>query len=790
MKHRFISFIIMSAFCFTIIATVNACSIIEEPATPYYVLNPYKRYTALEKPDVDAGGTIKITLAKNEGEGAQFSVFSQTKEFTDMVISATDLKSDTGDILNSDCIDLFRYEYTYYNAQTGETLPTRDGSTQILVPLSTEEFNTFDTIKNRNLIYYIKVTTPETMNAGTYTGKILLKHSDGEFSIPLEVKVLDFSLQTRPVLRTDLLYWADFTPRYYEQVGYNLTNEEIRELYDQALEICRANKLTVTNAYDVPGDGGKTPERYASDIKDFLEANPTVTTFNAPIKYSDWANRIINTEQTLPLLNALKEEGILSMAIMYSVDEPHNDTDYANINNLGEWTDKYCPELQNYVPILSNAIDWNKVNSDAIDIFCYAYGGCSVNELKAGQTGERTLWAYAFDKSTKMSHSQIRLMGWECKKFNIEGIEDWCLNNFAYGYDSENLQWLLNKEMAMNQSYIYPATEGDGVVNKNMFLPTIIIEQFRDAIEDYEYLLLLENKVQERIDKWGLDITIHEAMESYYDGCFLDVHRLPYNEEANFGIIRDRVISEIENGVPYIMLTEKDNENWLTDNRFITIYTDKDSSIVFNDKVLETIDTGNYSYAETYMTIGSESKTVSIECMGKTTLHHMLSKDFDKQKIIDLSDSEIYEGLKQANPNTEFEIIEIDGSFTLKVTFDESTKRGFSIPAELMSSSLGGYYRVRMRVWAEDDDNEYSPVCVLVSNTATVLSDVSEQKPTTDQHTSFTLWFNKTQAESLNQSLKYFRITLDKTYTQPVTMYFADIYFINEENNFEWEIVG
>lgn len=30
------------------------------------------------------------------------------------------------------------------------------------------------------------------MNAGTYTGKILLKHSDGEFSIPLEVKVLDF----------------------------------------------------------------------------------------------------------------------------------------------------------------------------------------------------------------------------------------------------------------------------------------------------------------------------------------------------------------------------------------------------------------------------------------------------------------------------------------------------------------------------------------------------------------------------------------------------------------------
>ncbi|PWM47017.1 MAG: hypothetical protein DBX47_01145 [Clostridiales bacterium] len=787
MRRKIISLFIMASLIMTMVASATGCSVMREPVTPYYILNPYRRYTALEKPDVPAEGTLKITLAKNEGEGGQFSLYSKTTEFKNVVASVNDLQAENGDILTSDCIELFREEFTYYNGQTKQSLTERDGSAQILVPLSTGEFNKFDTVKGRNLIYYVKVTTPEVMNAGVYVGNVTLTHDDGTISVPIEVTVLDFSLQTRPVLRSDLLYWGDFTTRYYKMYDHPITDTQYNQLYDQALEICRSNKLTCTNAYDVPGAFDKTPEDYVNALKAFLEANPSISTFNAPIAYSDWGNRVIDTERTLPYLNALKDAGLLSMAIMYSVDEPHNETDFANLNRLGKWTDEYCPELQNYVPIIPSAIDWTKVDPGAIDIYCYAYGGCSTDELKVGQTGERTLWAYAFDKSTNLSHSQIRLMGWESKKFNIEGIEDWCLNSYTYGY--ENGQWLLNRDSAMLYSYVYPAMEGDGIVDKTMFLPTFIIEQFRDAVEDYEYLMLLESKVQEKIDLWGLDLTIHEAMESYYDGCFLDVHRLPDNEESGFATVRERVINEIQNGVSYIMTTKVDNKNWSTDNRYITVYTDKNSDILINGEKQQTKTTEKYASAEVYRTIGSESKTYTIECMGKTTSHHILSKDFDKKPVVELGKPEIYEALKQANPNTEFEIIKDGDKSVLKVVFGEGTKRGFVIPAEIMSTPVCDYNYVRMNAWSDSDTNEYIPVGILVSATATLTSDTEKYAPTTEKNVPFTLIFNKDLAPSVGTDLKSFRLSLNKSYKTPVTMYFSDIYFINENNNFKWEIV-
>ena len=46
--------------------------------------------------------------------------------------------------------------------------------------------------------------------------------------------------------------------------------------------------------------------------------------------------------------------------------------------------------------------------------------------------------------------------------------------------------------------------EGDGVVNRNMILPTLRLESVRDGSEDFEYLTLLEKKMTALFEKWGV----------------------------------------------------------------------------------------------------------------------------------------------------------------------------------------------------------------------------------------------------------------------------------------------
>ncbi|PWM42869.1 MAG: hypothetical protein DBX47_07640, partial [Clostridiales bacterium] len=396
-------------------------------------------------------------------------------------------------------------------------------------------------------------------------------------------------------------------------------------------------------------------------------------------------------------------------------------------------------------------------------------------------------WGYGFDKGSNIDLNNIRAIGWELKKFDMIGLEDWCINSYTDYYTPET-GWILTLDNAYKYSWFFPGMVGDGVVNKNKQIVTLTLENIRDTIEDYEYLIALETRVQEKLDALGLDITLDQAMESYYDGLFLDLHRLPAEEADGFATVRTRIIDEIINGVSYIITTKVDDKNWLTDNRYINIYTSIGSEIIIDGEPQQTLETDKYVYTKIYKYIGEESKTYEIKCEGRATFQHILSKDFDKKPVITLDNPDVYESLKKANPNTEFEIINDGDKAVLKIVFGSGTKRGFIIPAEIMTTPVGNYNYVRMNVWADSDENTYTPVCILNSENLIVTSSSEKFYPTTDKNTPFTCYFNKSQAFEAGSLLNSFRLSLNKSYTSTVTLYFSDIYFIKESIDFNWVI--
>ena len=144
------------------------------------------------------------------------------------------------------------------------------------------------------------------------------------------------------------------------------------------------------------------------------------------------------------------------------------------------------------------------------------------------------------------------------------------------------------------------AKEGDGVVNRNMILPTIRLESVRDGSEDFEYLTLLEKKMTALFEKWGVtEVTVDEYMDTYYDSLYNSM--ADFDRDPKYMIkMRERVAHDILNAECAIDVEAAPTyEN--VNRRTVAVYAENGSDVVVDGKTVAGESRGAYSvYTATF----------------------------------------------------------------------------------------------------------------------------------------------------------------------------------------------
>jgi hypothetical protein len=160
-----------------------------QTALDVWVQNSADRAFASSQMPETAQQYIALYSARNEYEAAQVLVRS-TEGLHGLSLSVSDLTGEDGTISKSN-IEIFS-EYSSPASVSGDVEATPDGSdlyTDALIPVKP-----MDVAANVTQPYWVRVYVPKGQAAGIYSGTVTVTSQEGNFVLPLSVKVYDVTI--------------------------------------------------------------------------------------------------------------------------------------------------------------------------------------------------------------------------------------------------------------------------------------------------------------------------------------------------------------------------------------------------------------------------------------------------------------------------------------------------------------------------------------------------------------------------------------------------------------------
>jgi len=373
---------------------------------------------------------------------------------------------------------------------------------------------------------WLTIQIPETTEAGTYTGSITVKSSQGTRSLPLSLQIYPLNLPNDRHLK--VAEW--FSTRNFEKFHgikemYSDEWYDMLEKYAENLVKHRQNVFQVPmNTIDIQLlENGKMEFDFSrfdqiaqvfwdTEKMDYLETGELTkfgeeAWFSTEIVFKDFiVKNLENGEQitmdgkeVIPFLlpafeNHLRKKGWLDKTLFHVKDEP-------TLRNVRAWKEisslihQYAPDL-----IRIDAIETTFLFDEieiAIPKLDYLAGWHDVYE-KAAQEGTE-LWFYTVgiyqasqypNKTIDMPLIDNRILHWLNYKYDLSGFLHWGWNQW---YTEDPFE-----EVGMHIGdgwHVYPT--------KNGVLNSLRWEQMRNGIQDYEYFWMLEEKIRNLKDSLG-----------------------------------------------------------------------------------------------------------------------------------------------------------------------------------------------------------------------------------------------------------------------------------------------
>ncbi len=612
--------ILVAMFLLTFIA---ACEIKNEEKSinieNVYIVPNTENVLRDEVPTMTENAVLTASLAKNESEGMQF-LLRFDDDVKNVKVSVSEISNESGDKLD---FTLYRQHYIEVSE---ERYPNEKGFyPDALVPMfdgsdGKEANDTCDIKANKNQGYWITISSSESQTAGKYSGKVKITFDGGEREIPISVEVWDFALPVTNSMQTDFLHnWSN---NYYEDVGIS-SKEMNRMVWEFFLDYRISGNYMSFIEHE---SYGEDLENYVKSIKEFVDEHPGVT--NVQIPLHQWNGGMFDPEEMANNTNnkrmyeLLKKYNLTEIASYYVIDEPADtEANEKLIKDLAAGINGFTTDIKNIITTGNTKYDGN------ISCWCPLWNSISKEFVAEKQAlGEHVWWYGCAVPSAPYPTYHLndnllspRIVHWMQKDYGVEGELYWGTTLFDYyegsgKYISRDV-WTnpYTSEGLPGDGYLcYPGKEGDGIVGRNMLVPTLRLEAIRDGLEDYEYLTLAEAKIQKFIDRYSIDADAENLLSTFTQALFRSVG--DYEHDSSLLTQMRKIIAEYLLSDDSTLVTTKMNENG---SNTVTVYSENDIKVSANGKDFEKeARSGYFEYTST-VPIAEKPEKITVNVAGK-----------------------------------------------------------------------------------------------------------------------------------------------------------------------------
>ena len=433
-----------------------------------------------------------ISAARNEYEGFQLILLGNPEsELKDIKISLSDLKSESGGVIKAD-----KLEWGFIRSiKTTKPIYNVDYVGDYPDPIMEGQQQSVNVPKNGFAPVYVRVCVDNDVKAGDYKGKITV----GSTSVDVNLHVYDFTL---PVTSSCKVIFSFFENSYSKWYGKKkLSDKEKMYIYDFLLKY----RVTPNNIYS----RGIYPElKFLPELKK-KGANFCTMGYvsrRKPVSKNELSKIVADYREKFDLI---KKAGFEKEAYLYAFDEVvgHAKPEREAAKQIMTAIHKEIPEIK--------TVQTSRPDRELLDCFkiwvpLFSYFVGNDKEVTELKDKGKSFWWYSADAPRKplpnffMDYPVFdnRIIFTLSYMYNVDGVLYWCINReWSTNFDIKG-QWpakpwkpyIINcfnhKRQYKNGmgNYVYPGKDG-------RILPSLRLENLRDGVEDYEYLVMLRKLI-------------------------------------------------------------------------------------------------------------------------------------------------------------------------------------------------------------------------------------------------------------------------------------------------------
>ena len=503
-----------------------------------------------------------VKVFKNEAEAAQV-IFTPTEDIGAYAFSAADLENADGDILEEECFEIYHEKYVEILESSHDTDSEHGSYPDCLLPMSVAESSGENTVKKgENQGIWIETICPEDQPAGVYTGSFTLTADGESIAVPASVTVYDYTLtsenHTRSVFYIGTYWWSrlgltaaaelDTTIEMYDKYAAMLLKYRANpgDIVDEAFNatgnvdyfverLLQYREYENFNTYTIPYVNKTDPEYNirAIDYDLFLKYIDAV----AEASVEQGVNLFEGATTYFQMYDEASLQGMQAVADCEKFFNKLFDIIAEHIEQLKETL--HCPDEELKTEILNGIRDIQHLYVDsayglqANVTNCPMYGSLHDEDVRkqythepmvpdreqeAGKTYEKW-WYSATSPAAPAPNLHIdnelnvpRLEGWMRYENDVNGYLYWAAN---FTIDRVSIEPIGDFYGTTNRMDNGNGSHGDGFLmypgkpyGVDGPLPSIRLSAFRDACEDYELLLALEEEYAKVAESAGTEADV------------------------------------------------------------------------------------------------------------------------------------------------------------------------------------------------------------------------------------------------------------------------------------------
>jgi len=367
--------------------------------------------------------------------------------------------------------------------------------------------------------FWVDLYVPRDARAGVYRGTYRLVAGDGRTAeIPVELTVWDFALPDVPTLHTAFGSPAARMRGYYRQraaAGKEPEPSDWGAVERQCAELLSRHRINATPASGslapVEQADGRfaIPDEQIAAFREFVDRYH-INAFQTPHPRSAVRDPVQQRERLHAWLAAWdraaeKLDRPLVLFYTYLKDEPNDEEAYRYVQTWG----RAIREADSVVKVLVVEQTWTQDESwgdlyGAIDVWCPLFSLFKEESAKKRQADGEMVWTYTAlcqGKPTPWWHIDFPLLNyrvpaWIARRYRIRGLLYW--GGMSFWRQVED-PWTDPKTLDRREGREQPLFNGEGAivypgraVGYDGIAASLRLKALRDAVEDYEYLAILE----------------------------------------------------------------------------------------------------------------------------------------------------------------------------------------------------------------------------------------------------------------------------------------------------------